>query len=321
MSLQNVNWQCVSSEPSQLGESPFWQPQEQRLYWLDIVGKKILRANSDTGRVETWNLPSEPGCMAPAASGGLVMALRDGVFRARQWGGPLELIASLGYDPALQRANDGKCDALGRFWVGTIDETRVARNAALYSLDCRSAGAPLLKRQLDPDTLPASTANGLAWSPDHRALYWADTTSHAVHAWDFDLVANRMSDRRLLKQFAVKPPGWQFEAPAPDTGGFNGYCGRPDGAAVDLQGNYYVAMYEGGRICKLAPDGSLLAELATPALRPTMPCFGGPDLRTLFVTTARHHSSSTELESFPQSGCVFSTRTDVPGLPVNFFVD
>lgn len=313
MSLQNVNWQCVTTEPSELGESPFWQPHEQRLYWVDIAGKKILRANIDKGSVETWDLPSEPGCIAPAASGGLVIALRHGVFRARAWGGPLQLVASLDYDPAHQRANDGKCDPLGRFWIGTLDETRVARNAALYSLDCRHPGPPLIERQLDPGTPPATTANALAWSPDGGTLYWADTPSHTIQAWDFDVNANRMTRRRMFRQFAPKPAGWRFD--------LAGYGGRPDGAAVDLQGNYYVAMYEGRRICKLAPDGSLLAEFATPAQCPTMPCFGGEDRQTLFVTTARQHRSAAELEAFPRSGCVFSMRVEVPGLPVNFFVD
>src|ERR1035437_5403062 len=107
-----------------LGESPFWHPHEHTLYWLDISGKQILRANILNNTLETWDMPSEPGCMAPAANGGLVIALRDGVFRARQWGGAMERLATLDYNPQHHRANDGKCDALGRFWVGTIDETR-----------------------------------------------------------------------------------------------------------------------------------------------------------------------------------------------------
>jgi len=100
-----------------------------------------------------------------------------------------------------------------------------------------------------------------------------------------------------------------------------GYQGRPDGAAVDVLGNYWVAMYEGRRVCQLAPDGSLLAEFAVPAQCPTMPCFGGEDLQTLFVTTARHGRGAAELAHFPESGCVFAMRVSVPGLPVNFFVD
>jgi len=312
-----MNWQTLTTQPCELGESPFWHPHEQLLYWIDIAGKQILRANVYMGTVESWDMPSEPGCIAPAASGGLVIALRHGVFRARQWGGPLLHLATLDYDPALMRANDGKCDALGRFWIGTIDETKVARNAALYSLDCRDGRPPQLERKLDPATFPATTANGLAWSPDGSTLYWADTPSHAVHAWDYEPSRNTLTAPRTFAQFAPKPAGWQFD-PAADN---RGYRGRPDGAAVDVQGNYYVAMFEGRRVCQFAPDGTLLAELATPAQCPTMPCFGGEDLRTLYLTSARHHRTAAELDAFPESGWVFSLRVAVPGLPVNFFVD
>ena len=312
-----MSWQTVISQPCLLGESPFWHPHEQRLYWVDIAARHILRSQPGASAVECWDMPSEPGCIAPAANGGLVIALRPGVFRAREWGGPLELIATLGYDPQQQRANDGKCDALGRFWIGTLDESRVARNAALYALDCRAGAAPQIERQLDQAVLPATTANGLAWSPDDRTLYWADTPSHTIYAWDFDLPTKRLSRQRTFASFAPKPSGWQFE---PATGN-GGYQGRPDGAAVDVQGNYWVAMYEGRRVCQLAPDGTLLAEFATPAQCPTMPCFGGEDLQTLYVTTARRGRGATELAHLPESGCVFSMRVPVPGLPVNFFVD
>jgi sugar lactone lactonase YvrE len=163
-----------------------------------------------------------------------VIALRHGVFRAPDWGGPLQHIATLDYDPTQQRANDGKCDALGRFWIGTLDETRVAHNAFLYALDRRAGRAPLVERKIDPRTLSATTASGLAWSPDGRTLYWADTPSHLIHAWNFDVLSNTLTAPRRFQQFAPKPAGWQFDPAA----GNRGYGGRPDGAAVDVQGNY-----------------------------------------------------------------------------------
>ena len=313
-----MNWQTVTTQANALGESPFWHPQEQMLYWVDISGKQILRANIYMNTVETWDMPSEPGCIAPAARGGLVIALRHGIFRAAGWRSPLQHLATLDYDPSTMRANDGKCDALGRFWVGTIDETKGARNAGLYALDCRDGRAPLVQRQLDPAAFPATTANGLGWSPDARTLYWADTPSHTVHAWDFDLQNNTLSNRRTFAQFGPKAPGWQSSDLTLANGG---YRGRPDGAAVDAQGNYFVALFEGRRIAQFAPDGTLLAEFATPAQCPTMPCFGGEDLKTLFITTARHGRSAAELADFPLSGCVFSMRVPVPGLPVNAFAD
>jgi sugar lactone lactonase YvrE len=308
-----MHWQTVSPQHFELGESPFWHPLEQTLYWVDIPGKKLLRANVYMGTVDTWDMPSEPGCIAPATGGGLVIALRHGVFRARAWGGALDRITTLPYDPATVRANDGKCDALGRFWVGTIDEPKASRAAALFSIDCRNGRTPQIERHAGD----ALTGNGLAWSPDNQTAYWADTPNHVVHAWDFDLQANRLSVHRVFQQFAPKPDGWKLDPHTkPDA---RGYGGRPDGAAVDVQGNYYVAMFEGQRVCQFAPDGRLLAEFPTPAACPTMPCLGGEDLKTLYVTTARHGRSAAELAVYPQSGCVFSRRVDVPGLPVNFF--
>ena len=312
-------WQAVTPHSAALGESPFWHPHEQLLYWVDISGRQILRANIYMGTVETWDVPSEPGCIAPAAGGGLVMALRHGVFRAQAWGGPLQPLATLDYDPTHMRANDGKCDALGRFWVGTIDETRTRHNAALFCVDARekaNTAAPQVRCMISPADLPASTANGLAWSPDGHTLYWADTPSHTVWAWDHDQATNTLGAQREFASFKAKPEGWLPDALNANNGG---YRGRPDGAAVDVQGNYWVAMFEGRRVCQFAPDGSLLAEFAVPLQCPTMPCFGGEDLKTLYLTSARHHRSATELAAYPLSGCVLSMRVEVAGLPVNFF--
>jgi sugar lactone lactonase YvrE len=141
-------------------------------------------------------------------------------------------------------------------------------------------------------------------------VYWADTRNHIVHAWDWDSQTNAMQAHRVFQQFAAKPPGWQPGQP--------GYGGRPDGAAVDSQGNYWLAMFEGQRLLQIAPSGELLNEIAVPARCPTMPCFGGDDLKTLYLTTAREQRSAAELELLPQSGYVLAMRVNVAGLPVNF---
>ncbi|MEP6970976.1 MAG: SMP-30/gluconolactonase/LRE family protein, partial [Betaproteobacteria bacterium] len=142
---------------------------------------------------------------------------------------------------------------------------------------------------------------------------WADTQQHTIWVWDWDAEENTMHGERVFHRFAPKPPGWHS--------GMDGYGGRPDGAAVDSEGNYYVAMFEGQRLLKLAPDGHILTELETPVVCPTMPCFGGDDLKTLYITSARHNRPAQELQQMPESGCVFATRVDVPGLPVNLFRD
>jgi sugar lactone lactonase YvrE len=299
-------WSPAVAHPDELGESPFWHPQERTLYWVDIAGRQLRRMDAQ-GAVQSWPMPSEPGCIAPAAGGGLMIGLRDGVYRARSWGGPLACVVHFGYDTSTTRINDGKADPSGRFWVGTMYEPRDARKAELYSIDLRGPGPePIVELKAHN----AVIANGLAWSPDAKVVYWADTTHHVVHAWDWDADSNAMQAHRIFQQFPGKPGNWQPGQP--------GYGGRPDGAAVDSQGNYWVAMFEGQRLLQIAPSGELLEELPLPVRCPTMPCFGGDDLRTLYVTSARHGRPPAELEALPQSGCVLSARVDIPGLPVNF---
>ena len=308
-----MTWQTVVTQPSGLGESPFWHPDEQMLYWIDIPGRQIHRLNVFMGSVQSWSMPSEPGSIAPARSlgegSGLVIALRDGIYRAREWGGDLQQVVKATHDTATTRFNDGKADPRGRFWAGTMYEPRDVNSAQLFSMDCRNSILPTLELKLGN----AVIANGLAWSPDAATVYWADTPSHTIRAWDWDLETNAMTGERVFKQWPGKPDGWRPGMP--------GYGGRPDGAAVDIQGNYYVAMFEGARVLKLSPAGEVLLEIPVPAQCPTMPCFGGSDLQTLYLTTARDKRSAQELQTYPDSGCVFSMRVDVPGLPVNFFED
>ncbi len=309
-----TNWQAVVDRPDQLGESPFWHPQERMLYWVDIPARQVRRVDPDKPEnPQSWAMPSEPGCIAPARSGGLVIALRDGVYRASHWGAPLSLVARFSHDPATARFNDGKADPQGRFWAGTMYEPRDARKAELYSIDLRESmledGQPVIELKAHN----AVIANGLAWSPDARTVYWSDTTHHVIQAWDWNAHTNEMQRHRVFHQFPPKPAGWKPGEP--------GYGGRPDGAAVDAQGNYWCAMFEGQRLLKLSPAGDVLQELAVPVRCPTMPCFGGSDLRTLYVTSAREGRPDEELKALPLSGCVITTRVEAPGLPVNFVSD
>jgi sugar lactone lactonase YvrE len=298
-------WTPLTDSLSELGESPFWHPVERSLYWLDIAGRRVLRTRGDIGHpvIERWAMPAEPGCMAPARGGGWVIALRDGIYRAREWGGALDALARVDHDARTMRFNDGKCDPLGRFWAGTVNEAKDGASAALYCLDARGGRAPVLTRMLDGVT----TANGLAFAPKDDTLYWADTQAHRVCAWRWDAQANALSGARVFRQFDAKPEGWTL-------GCALRYGGRPDGAAIDAEGHYWVAMFEGGRLLRFAPSGELASSLPLPAPCPTMPCFGGDDLRTLFVTTARRDEN-------PLSGQVLAARVATPGLPVDFFED
>jgi sugar lactone lactonase YvrE len=302
-------WRAVTRVPDVLGESPFWHPVERALYWIDIPARQLKRM-SPGGVAESWEMPSEPGCIAPVETGGLMIALRDGVYFASSWGGTLEPVVRLNYDTSTTRLNDGKADPEGRFWAGTIYEPKDARKAELYSVDLRpengSEGRPVVQLKAQN----ATTANGLAWSLDAHTVYWADTPSHAIYAWDWEPGTNAMRHHRVFHQFAPKPAGWKPGQP--------GYGGRPDGATVDSQGHYWCAMFEGQRLARLSPQGEVVAEFALPARCPTMPCFGGDDLRTLYVTTSREKRPTEELEALPLSGHVIALQVDVPGLPVNF---
>jgi sugar lactone lactonase YvrE len=304
-----MTWHTATPAPNDLGESPFWHPGEARLYWIDIPARLLMRMDPLSRQLESWAMAEEPGCIAPAHGGGLVVALRSGIYRAPVWGGELAQIVAAPYDTATMRFNDGKADPLGRFWSGTIHEPRDAKAAQLWSLDCRGP-APLLQSKAGE----ATTGNGLAWSPDARTLYWTDTPGHTIRAWDWDAASNTLSRPRVFASWPGKPAHWQ--PGLPDNGG---YGGRPDGAAVDVDGNYWVAMFEGGRVLQLSPGGELLSEWPLPALCPTMPCFGGADLKTLYVTTARLNRPAAELAALPDSGCVLAMQVTVPGLPVNLF--
>lgn len=285
-------------QPSLLGESPLWHPEEQVLYWVDIPGHQLHRWDPRQQIHRQWGFDTEPACCVPLLEGGLLIAMRDGLWRFDPASGERTLVAAPPYDPARQRFNDGKADAQGRFWIGTLDDAREPK-AALYR-----HSAARLERIAGGITL----SNGLAFSVDGRTLYWADTTAHAVWAFDVDLGDGSLSRRRLFQQFALREPGQPLVA----------YRGRPDGAAVDAEGAYWLAMFEGARLLRLAPDGQCLGELALPVQCPTMPCFGGPDLRTLYITTARDKRPADELARQPWAGCVLQVRVAVPGLPASF---
>jgi sugar lactone lactonase YvrE len=304
-------WHCMTTQADGLGESPFWHPQEQHLYWVDIPGRRLRRmaVTADLARqhaVEDWSLSEEPGCFAPAKQGGWVIALRSGVYRAHQWRGELTLLSPAPYDNTQFRFNDGKCDPAGNFWAGSMYEPRDQAAGVLYALQTNQS----LQVKADQVTV----ANGLAWSPDAKTMYWSDTGSHCIRAWDFEPSTQQLSRERVFAKFPAKPKEWSYGSDVAKS-----YGGRPDGAAVDADGFYYAAMYEGHRLAKIAPDGQCVAFIETPVQCPTMPCFGGEDLRTLFITTSAHGRSATELQALPQSGCVFAMRVDTPGLPVSFF--
>jgi sugar lactone lactonase YvrE len=280
----------VLETPMQLGECPLWHPRESALYWIDIEECAVHRYNPTSHAHHMWPMPSEPGCIAWCISGGLVVALRSGLHFLDTTDGSLRQLLSAPYDQAIMRFNDGRCDAQGRLWVGTIYEPR---DQALAPLFCIERGA------LRDSGNRVTVSNGVAFSIDRRTLYHADTTAHKITAYDFDVATGQLGASRVFRQFSMDKS--------------QGYAGRPDGAAVDVEDAYWCAMYEGGRLLRLSAGGEVLTEVPLPARCPTMIAFGGADLRTLYITTARYRRSEAELLQYPLSGCVLSIRVEVPG--------
>lgn len=289
------------SAPALLGESPMWHPREAALYYCDIPGMRLQRFDPASGELTHWQFDVDVASCAPLLDGSLLLARRDGLWRFDPRDGQAQRLAEPPYDPAQERFNDGKCDPQGRFWVGTIFEPRQPALAALY---CHSGGRLVRKAE------GITVSNGLGWSPDGHTMYWSDTRAHTVYAFDFDPVTAGLSGRRVFASFAPRVEGQSLDD----------YGGRPDGAAVDSEGCYWVAMFEGQRVLRLSPTGELLREVRLPVRCPTMPCFGGPDLKTLYITTAREKRPPAELIEQPWAGCVLALSVDVPGLPVNFAV-
>ena len=279
---------CVLDAKASLGECPVWSAEDRVLYWVDINAPSLNRFDPAAGLNTAWAMPESIGCFALRARGGFVAALRGGFWLLDREGKLERKVADAPYDPAHHRFNDGRADARGRFWAGSMNEKRDAATAKLHRLD------PDFRLTAVIDGITVS--NGLAFSPDGRTLYHADSPTQTVHAHDFDAPTGTIANRRVVKRFTAD-------------GDF------PDGAAVDRDGCYWSALYRGGKVVRISPQGELLAEFAVAARCPTMCAFGGADLRTLYVTSARQKRDPEELARLPQSGGIFAMRVDTPGLP------
>jgi sugar lactone lactonase YvrE len=280
-------FECVLDIKASLGECPVWSVDEQSLYWIDINAPSLNRFDPLTGGNTAWPMPEAIGCFALRESGGFVAALRSGIWFGDRDGKLRRKIADAPYDPAHHRFNDGRTDPQGRFWAGSMNENRDAATAALYCMDVDHALIPMISG--------ITISNGLAWSPDSRTMYHADTPTRMIRAWDFDPASGGVSNQRVFARFL-------------------GENERPDGGAVDREGCYWSALYRGGKVVRLSPRGEMLAEVPLRAMCPTMCAFGGPDLKTLYVTTARQRREPEELARLPQSGGIFAMRVDVPGM-------
>jgi sugar lactone lactonase YvrE len=274
---------------AELGEGPRWHAGEGRLYWVDIARCELHRLDPASGRDEMRRFDEPVGCFAFRAGGGLLLAMKDGLALLDDWAAaPRPFGARFLADRPDLRCNDGRTDPAGRFWLGTVNTAKSAHDAALYRV------APDGTIDLVEDAM--LTCNGAAFCADGTRFHHADTPSHALRAYDVDPAAGTLSGRRILHQFA---PG----------------TGRPDGGSFDAEGCYWSALFDGGRVVRLSPTGEILATVALPATRPTMIAFGGADLRTAYVTSARTGLSAAQLAAQPQAGAIFAFAVAVPGVP------
>jgi sugar lactone lactonase YvrE len=284
---------CVLDARAQLGECPVWSADEQALYWVDILAPALHRFNPASGATRTWIMPEAIGSFGLCERGGAVLALASGFHRFDLESGALQAIAKVDAGQPATRFNDGKVSPDGRFWAGTMDQELLSRPiGALYRLDPDGR----CERVLDG----LIVSNGLAWTADGRTMLHSDSKSQIVHAYDYDRTLGRVSRRRILAR--------------PDEA-----TGRPDGGATDALGYYWSAGISAGVLNRWAPDGRLDRRIELPCAAPTCPCFGGPDLKTLYVTSLRHGLTEEQLEHSPLSGGIFALDVDVPGVPVARF--
>lgn len=283
---------CVLDARAELGECPVWSAEEQALYWVDIRAAALHRLDPATGAMRTWAMPSRIGSFGLRESGGAVVALEDGFSLLDLDTGEVQFVAGPERVPGT-RFNDGKVSPDGRFFAGTMDEASLSRPiAALYRLD-----PDLTLHRVIGDLI---VSNGLAWTADGRTMFHSDSKGPVIWAYEYDAAAGEVSGRRVVARPTEE-------------------VGRPDGAATDVEGYYWSAGISAGVLNRWSPDGRLDRVIPLPCSNPTAPCFGGPDLRTIFVTSLRHDLSADVLAAKPLSGGIFAVRVDVPGVPIGRF--
>ena len=273
------------------GESPVWSARDQALYWVDIPAGRLHRWSLD-GQTRSWQAPQMLACIAADAKGGWIAGMETGLFHLDP-GDAEQLTATplldVQHAQAGMRFNDGRCDRQGRFWAGTM-LMDMAAGAVVGALYRYQSGQQDLQPQLDGFIVP----NGLAFSPDGKTMYLSDShpSVQKIWAFDYDTDSGTPHNRRLFVDMNEHP-------------------GRPDGAAIDADGCYWICGNDAGLIHRFTPQGKLDRSLAVPVKKPTMCAFGGPDLDTLYVASIR---PGGDLADQPLAGGVFALKPGVKGL-------
>ena len=280
--------ECVLQASSILGEGALWDVGRQALWWVDIKGRLIHLFDPEAGTSKSWRTPDDIGSLAVRESGGLVVAMGRGFYFFNPDSGGFELITEPEIDLPENRFNDGKPDRQGRFWAGSLHDPETRATGGLYRLDA----------DLNWEKLASgiTASNGLAFGPNSEVLYYADSARRLVWAYDFDPAAGKIRNRRVFIDL-----------------GSSG--GAPDGAAVDCEGGYWLTEPHAWRVCRYDTSGRCTRVIPMPVQCPTCVAFGGRDLSTLYVTTARWGLNDGVLAGQPLAGGLFAMTVDVAGLP------
>lgn len=282
--------ELIARSADQLGECPLWDDREERLNWVDSRAPALKRVRIATGALEVIPVAEVVGSIAFRAQGGMLAATKSGIQFLDPESGHLAPAARPEAHLPDNRFNDGRCDRQGRFWAGTMSDVRRDPVGTLYRLDPDLACTPLRNAIIIP--------NSLAWSPDGRTMYFADTNRHTIWAWDYDPDSGAATRERVFAE----------------TG-----AGRPDGSCVDAEGCLWNAEYGAARIVRYTPGGRMDRTIELPVTNPTCCCFGGGQLDELFITSARQRLSAEELAGQPLAGSVLAVRPGVRGLPESRF--
>lgn len=303
-------WQDVGDTLCASGESPFWHSQEERLYWVDTLLKRVWRHHPASGHGEHWDFPQPVTGLAPCRSGGLLLVMGAQVLHSASWLDVPSILAALPPARLTHQLRGGRCDPWGRFWVSSYPVERAMEpgsgmTGTLYCLPTRRQAR--VELQAVRGTL--LDCHGWAWSPDGRFMVWCATHRHEVEQAGMSLPGSWPPELSMPMTLARFSPSDVAR------------LGSPRCGAMDRLGRYWVAMEGGGRVLCIDDRGRVAIEVRTPIFNPTGLCFGGSDMRTLFVTSSRAHRSTEELAAYPRSGGVFSLRMDAPGAPQALYWD
>ena len=292
--MRPVHIGVVNAPLTVLGEGPMWSVAEGVLYWIDIVGRCVLKLSPETGKVDVRHLPYAPSAVIPRANGGLLLVTKKGMATFEFDKPEIHSILVSIVDFEKEVFNDAKCDSLGRLWVGTRDLHVKEPNGGLFRMDkdfsWRRQGSGFV------------VSNGIAWSPNGRLMYHVDSKPGRIDVCDFDSEHGVVSNRRPWIDYTK-----------------NGSTVIPDGCAIDAEGGLWVAEVGDWHVRRYGPDGKLDREIRVPMQKPTSVMFGGPDLSTLFVTSMQFGLTPDQLSAQPQAGALLQLDVGVKGLPEHLF--